>query len=239
MFMGINPADGNLYFTGHFMNSHPPLYLLLFVPQSWTLTLEYMFYLLAPAIVKRSILLLAALILISFGIRLYLNYALGLAHDPWTFRFFPTELMFFLLGILSYKLYVFIRHKTIARWKYVLILVLMLLFTSFYFYLPESQPGYFPFTLAASVYFAAIGLSFPFLFNFLKDNKLDNKIGELSYPVYISHFLVSMVCHQMPIYFLQTGWGVALVTLLFLWVLNKWIAAPVEKYRQARLVYTH
>jgi peptidoglycan/LPS O-acetylase OafA/YrhL len=78
-------------------------------------------------------------------------------------------------------------------------------------------------------------LSIPVLFIFLKSNKLDIQIGELSYPVYISHMLIAMVFGGLGITFLKSGFVVALGTIFFSFLINRFVALPIEKYRQSRL----
>ncbi|WZB73776.1 acyltransferase family protein [Achromobacter insuavis] len=95
MFFGID--QGALAFTGSFARSDVPLYQGLLVPQAWTLGVEMSFYLIAPYVLhspRRLLVLLAA----SLALRAVLiTSGIGLS-DPWTYRFFPTELALFLAG---------------------------------------------------------------------------------------------------------------------------------------------
>ena len=100
MFFGIE--HGALAFTGSFAHSDVPLYQGLLVPQAWTLGVELSFYLIAPFVLhspRRLLLLLLA----SLALRVAL-VASGIGRsDPWTYRFFPTELALFLAGSLSHQ----------------------------------------------------------------------------------------------------------------------------------------
>ncbi|WYX21057.1 acyltransferase family protein [Achromobacter xylosoxidans] len=100
MFFGIE--QGGLAFTGSFAHSEVPLYQGLLVPQAWTLGVEMSFYLVAPFVLhspRRLLVLLVA----SLALRAALIASgIGLG-DPWTYRFFPTELALFLLGSLSHQ----------------------------------------------------------------------------------------------------------------------------------------
>ena len=72
--------------------------LLFLVPQAWTLSIEIMFYILVPFVV-RKIRVIALLFSLSLFIRfLAISFGFGL-HDPWTYRFFPFELALFFLGL--------------------------------------------------------------------------------------------------------------------------------------------
>lgn len=55
LFQGINPANGNLFFTNNFKITAPPLHSFLFVPQGWTLAIELMFYLVGALYCKKAI----------------------------------------------------------------------------------------------------------------------------------------------------------------------------------------
>ena len=100
MFFGIEHSA--LAFTGSFARSEVPLYQGLLVPQAWTLGVEMSFYLVAPFILgspRRLLALLAA----SLALRgMLIATGIGLS-DPWTYRFFPTELALFLIGSLSHQ----------------------------------------------------------------------------------------------------------------------------------------
>jgi peptidoglycan/LPS O-acetylase OafA/YrhL len=197
--MGIRPEDGSLYFTSDFWSTSPLLFLFLIIPQAWTLGLELTFYLIAPFILKKGFKIVVALILLSIALRLYIYNYLGLQQDPWTYRFFPTEVMFFFTGYLSYRLYVKFKYVSIPRSVNISILVFMLASTMLYQYLPATKINYLPFSLKDLTYFILISCSIPFLFKFLKKNKLDTKVGELSYPVYIAHLSVALLCKAAPV----------------------------------------
>ncbi|MGI4762585.1 MAG: acyltransferase family protein, partial [Janthinobacterium lividum] len=99
MFLGLD-RNGGLHFTNHALQGSqglPPLYQFLFVHQAWSLALEISFYLLAPFLVRRKPAVLLVLCTSSLLLRFYL-YQLGLYHGSWNYRFFPSELVFFLTG---------------------------------------------------------------------------------------------------------------------------------------------
>jgi peptidoglycan/LPS O-acetylase OafA/YrhL len=105
MFLRVNWSTGLLEFTKNFYGAEQPLYQFLLVPQAWTLGVELLFYMIAPFIVRRNKKIVFPLILFSIGLRLVLMYKFDLRNDPWNYRFFPTELVFFLLGNISYRIY--------------------------------------------------------------------------------------------------------------------------------------
>src|ERR1700722_19323920 len=101
MFAGVHQHA--LVFTSDFQNSAVVLYHGLLVPQAWTLGVELSFYLIAPWVLPARkaiyVLLAASLVLRLCLIRL----GVGM-HDPWTYRFFPTELALFLMGALAHQI---------------------------------------------------------------------------------------------------------------------------------------
>jgi peptidoglycan/LPS O-acetylase OafA/YrhL len=235
MFLGIKPDNGNLFFTTNFYNTNPRLYTFLFTPQAWTLGLELTFYLIAPFIVRKKIGFVLFVLCLSLLIRLYLYNWLGLKNDPWSYRFFPSELMFFLLGCISYKLYVAIKDAPSKKNVNIFVLVFIITFTTLYFYIPTFRINHTPFTLNEIVYFAVVVLSIPVLFIWLKNNRLDSKIGELSYPIYISHILIIVLSNLILINFLKEGWVIAIGSILLSVILVRFIIKPIERYRQLRV----
>jgi peptidoglycan/LPS O-acetylase OafA/YrhL len=236
MFLGIHANNGNLFFTSNFWKTSPGLYTFLFIPQAWTLGVELAFYLVAPFLVRRRPLLIISLIILSLALRLYIFNYLDLRYDPWTYRFFPTEIMFFLFGYLSFRMLLRVQKSKIPKVISISAWLVIVIFTLLYSFIPDVKYHAVPFSIKEICYFVTVIFSIPVLFNFLKKNKLDNKIGELSYPVYICHNLVALVIYTVPGTYLDHSWLITLAVLVFSYLLNKWIAEPVEKYRQSRLV---
>lgn len=189
MFLGINNVNGNLFFTSNFQNSNPPLYLLLFIPQAWSISIELFFYLLAPFIVKKSLYVIFLLILGSLFIRFYLAHIYNLVKDPWSYRFFPNELVFFLLGTLCYKLYksswlIKITSTQTYLGSFILIII-TIVYNPFNRVLINLGMPY----ILYITYIALIFLLISLLFKLTKNWKLDRMIGELSYPIYLINSL--------------------------------------------------
>ena len=238
MFLGIDPATGHFFFTKNFKESNPPAYSFLVIRQSWTLGIELAFYLIAPFIVKKGLKVVCIFIVISLAIRLILIWEFGLNHDPWTYRFFPSELAFFLFGSISFFLYKKIESIEIPYYIGVVQLVLMVIVTFGYYYVPEKLV---PETIRHYIYYVLIVLSIPFLFRSFKNNKTDSMIGDLSYPIYISHFLVINLLNKTNFHFLRYDilYSISLVagTVVVSIMLNHYVARPIDKYRQSRLTF--
>ena len=86
------------------------------LPQSWSLDLELMFYILTPFLLTLSRKLIFFIFVASIVIRTTLAY-IGYNYSMnWGYmnEFFPSELAVFLLGAFSYRIYYYIKNKIIA-----------------------------------------------------------------------------------------------------------------------------
>jgi peptidoglycan/LPS O-acetylase OafA/YrhL len=233
MFLGVDENSGSLYFTKDFHSTNPKLYEFLFIQQGWSLGIELLFYLLAPFIVKKRNYFLILLITISILIRSILIKIYGLSNDPWSYRFFPTELLFFLMGILSHR---FSNNIVKIPIKPPLALFLILILTCFYEKIPTTNLPYMPFDVKSTVYLVLVSISLPILFNYYKNNNTDRNIGELSYPIYICHMLIYYVTRLTIFEGLNNGTFIIFYCTLFSFLLIKFISNPIEKIRQSRVI---
>jgi peptidoglycan/LPS O-acetylase OafA/YrhL len=101
MFMGLR-KNGLAFFLDYHASS-PQLWTFLLVPQAWSLSVELMFYLCAPFILRNRSLLYSclALSLIARSAAMLSGFVLA---DPWSYRFFPFELSLFLMGALAHQI---------------------------------------------------------------------------------------------------------------------------------------
>lgn len=228
MFLGVE--DGKIFFNKYMNSTDLPLRHFLFVPQGWTLGLELTFYLIAPFIVKkRNIKLIVFLIILSLALRIIL-ILFDYKGDPWTYRFFPSELALFLLGSLSYYLFRDSKIK-MTKNKFYLIYILIILYTLCYAYLP--------FIGRSLIYFTIISLSLWFVFDKTKNNKIDRFLGEISYPIYCSHFFIlQYVFFKNNLFDHQNLNFLNSLTLMFIIVfistiIYLLIQFPVDRYRKS------
>ena len=218
---------GSLAFSVDALYRATPAWFFLLIPQAWTVSLELFFYALAPWLARRSTGLLVGLAGTSFALRALVYWA-DLPIDPWKQRFFPVECGFFLLGILAYRLYAALKPVPFAQatlWQIAGLYLASILGYQF-------LPGF----MGKELYLYAITvLSIPFLFRLTKKMAFDRAIGELSYPIYITHWTVIMVvkyaCGQrrLPLIALSA-------TVAVSWLLNRFVAVPIEGYRQRRVL---
>jgi peptidoglycan/LPS O-acetylase OafA/YrhL len=226
LYMGWNVKTGSIFFTAKFWTTTPPLYNFLLVPQAWSLSIELMFYLVAPFLLKRRFILMLVVLLVSWGLKIYF-YHRGLNFDPWSYRFLPFELMFFLLGAFAYFFYNrFVHPRSWPKLFNLTIYIGLIMITVFFSFF------HFPFKLTA--YYAIIVITLPFLFHYTKNFKIDRLLGELSYPLYICHILVLNIIRSMGI---TRGQNILTVlgSVVLSVLLIKLIGNRVEKLRQSRV----
>jgi len=219
------------------VNNSVPGYLLIL--QAWTLQIELLFYLIAPFISKLSkklfVCLSALYIVVFFGIIVPTNLLpLNLTYQ------FLDNLIFFLLGVTAYK---FIYKSKIfhSRWISPKLLnslfIFFILYLLFYNYLPLKVPLIF-LNLSDLIYFIVLTLIIPLIFFHTSKNKIDNYLGKLSYPVYITHLLLIKLLSNMKIFVHDSPLKTILVitsTLFVAYLMVRFIETPIDRYRQRRL----
>jgi peptidoglycan/LPS O-acetylase OafA/YrhL len=228
MFLGI--SNESLIFVTNFENSYPkPLYKYLYVPQGWTLGLELTFYLVAPFLLNKiNIKKIIIIILISISIRVLLIYN-SLIFDPWNYRFFPNEIIFFLFGSISYLM--FVKKKNLPKTMSTVCFFLIIFFVIFYDKIKFYTTDY----IFILFYFFIIA-SLSSIFNLTKNNSLDRFFGNLSYPIYCSHFIGIGFC--MKILKIErnqsyiSGLLVLISVLILSLFLNKYLQVPIDKFRK-------
>ncbi len=242
MFLGMNQETGTMYFTSDFRTSDPKFYSFLLVPQAWSLGIEVMFYLIAPFIVRKTNFIIGGLIILSISIRLFTYIYLDYTNDPWTYRFFPSELALFLLGTVAYRLYksnIMLNVNCMdGKLKYIIV-VLFFSVLIFYQFIPSFE---FSGHIKNWLFYGFFCLSLPFIFELSKSSKLDARIGELSYPIYISHILViSSISPFLSVIGWQEYQGIMAVffTILVSYILLLLISDPIEKIRRSRVKIEH
>jgi peptidoglycan/LPS O-acetylase OafA/YrhL len=226
-FLHLNTTTGSLFFSTYFDGEYPSLFSFPPDPPAWTLGVELWFYLVSPLIVRRRAWVIVGLASVSLLLRLTL-YGFGLNGIPWNYRFFPNELLFFLLGTLGYKIYSYIKDNSPDKSYYTKLFAAYICMAAV-FYLVFESGG-----LLLTVIFAAV----PFIFMRAKDSRVDRWIGELSYPVYICHYFIMLFVRNLQIAPTSGVAGFAIVSacsIIFSIILNEFMVKKIEKTRQRRL----
>ncbi len=202
----------------------PGMFFLL-IPQAWTLVLELWFYLLIPFIYKNKLAVISLLIA-----SILIKYTVLSTHGGdvvWEYRYFPAELCYFLLGWFSYRVYQKLNFKKFGLLALVISIFLLSIFNFIQFdiYLREW------------LFYIALVFLIPIIFCYSKDSVLDRSLGDLSYPVYISHILVNNVVHPLIFvpFSLDRNWQPAIVlaaSIALSIVINKFVQQPIELIRR-------
>jgi peptidoglycan/LPS O-acetylase OafA/YrhL len=204
-------AHGGVGFTANAWLENLPAWRSVLVPQAWTLALELYFYLLAPFLVRRRYAVLLWILVASFSFRVLAALLLGFRTDPWSYRFFPFELLFFLAGAIAYRLGGAQGQPAARSTMSIRCLVAILVFCAGVigrFGVPGQSSFFAPALLA--LLFLTIGK----LFEYTKHNRIDRLLGELSYPLYVCHVLVIWIA--AVIFPRSNGWNRAIVPLFSL-----------------------
>lgn len=221
---------GHLQWASHAFAYHPAAFEFDFVPQAWTLGVELAVYLIAPFVFRRRLGVLFAFAVLSCAARAY-AFRLGLKDDPWGYRFFPFEFALFVAGAMAYRAYqalALFRHRLVGWSCLVLAVGLVLAYPA----LPTG-PSILPgFRSGQLLFLAAVFICIPALFHLTKSSQGDRWLGELSYPVYLTHLIVIPLCNGSfgpgNIYPVLGALLVSLVVVLA-------IERPLDRYRQGRV----
>jgi peptidoglycan/LPS O-acetylase OafA/YrhL len=232
LFLGFD-TSGSLHFIDNFRNSNPQVYTLFLCPPAWSLSLELMFYFIAPIFVKKNYIFIITLMFFSFLLRIIIYWS-GHQYDPWLYRFFPTELLFFLAGNLSYRIYKFITHFNFNPKFGFYAYVFMLLFILTFNFMPAK---YF---VKQYLLYSMLAITIPFIFIYTKKNTVDRFIGELSYSIYLSHIFILMYCLPLIKQFIDFSkyecLAAVLLTTLFSILIILLLTKPIDKYRDKRVL---
>ncbi len=193
-----------LQFTADWSNDPSPLWRFLVIPQSWTIGVELTFYALAPFLNRLRSGWLVAIVACAFAARLVAYRCLELAHDPWEYRFFPFEIALFLFGMLGYRVYAKLStNNLLPRWQsfswlsFIAGVVALLIVMYFDVRLVQFLGGVINPHLAVLVTYPLFIVAVPILFLVSGKNPIDRLIGEMSYPVYLLHYLVIVVAANL------------------------------------------
>lgn len=235
LFTGMNRTSGQLELTQNPYAYRPMTFQYLLIPQIWSVGVELSFYLLAPFLLRSKWYLQLTVLLLSLGLRYYLYHYKWLVFDPWTYRFFPNEIAFFMAGSLAYRAYCWLRTKNIRAYIPVIFWAGVAAAVVFYPHLPVAAEP-----VRRWYFYSFFLLALPFVFIASKNSRIDRFIGELSFPVYIGHHFIMFLWRKYffshAIYMDWFGIVTALSSVVFAILLWFAVISPIEKYRQRRFV---
>lgn len=243
LFMEVG-ADGLIY-TPAGPAGPVPVWVFMPIPQAWTISLELMFYALAPFLVRNRTRTLLAIILISLAAR-FITYGAGYSNDPWLNRFFPFELALFVMGMVARRVFD-TRIADIPRRTQIGI-------AAAFFAATLAMRPVMEALIAAGIttdiviwpYYASGLLALPCLFALTRHNKADAAIGNYSYPVYLIHWVVMQFYDAFAVDAGLPMAGSPLRVLMCLaatfalsWLIIVSVEVPVDRYRQRRHAARH
>jgi peptidoglycan/LPS O-acetylase OafA/YrhL len=202
----------------------PVAWQLLLVPQSWSLSMELMFYALAPLLMRLRWQWLVGIAAASIALR-YAGFLLPVDYGLWQGRLFPTALFLFLFGILAHRALPAVeRIPRAIGYTLGAVALAVVLF--------EAQLG-LPDEISRWVVYATIALTLPFVFNAFRNVAADRWIGELSYPLYLTHLnVVGVVLAFALPWPVVTSFVLTLAASIALLVL---VDRPIDAWRQRRV----
>jgi peptidoglycan/LPS O-acetylase OafA/YrhL len=203
---------------------------------AWSIGTEIWFYLLAPILIRKSILSLITLSVISLGVRILME-----SHHLLTYFFFPAQLCFFLIGVVGYKIHqpriqkisndlskmrcvTFYKNRKMGFIGFSLFIFSLIIYpftNSFYFQIFQ---------------YVLLGCFIYPIFSMTANLKIDRLIGELSYPIYMIHMLVIQFGSNLSHKFLDTrhtpSWSILIVSVILSLVIYYYVDKPLNRYRQ-------
>jgi peptidoglycan/LPS O-acetylase OafA/YrhL len=205
----------------------------LLVGQGWSLASELTYYLIAPVIVSLAWYKASALGLASLLVRLAFLFVLGGPFmGSWRAKFFPSIFVFFILGHFAYLLYEKIKGSRTLRVGETFFLISWACIICFAFYNSGFLLGYEYDGWINWMFYIFVTISIPFLFSLTKNSKLDNFIGEFSYPVYLIHpaiiqLEIQHVQASRAVHYINIVVGILLVSYLIIVIVDR----PINKIR--------
>jgi peptidoglycan/LPS O-acetylase OafA/YrhL len=200
----------------------------LLIPQAWSLALELWFYLLVPLLWRASDRTLWIIVTASLVLRLVIVSS-SLPFWPWQQRFFPVEVMFFVLGMLSFRRSIEIMNIVRSGRACLLMVSALIVFAGWLYPIafpwsvrPELEMLWPSSVLLGAVFYVTL----PAMFSLTSRSRIDRIIGEFSYPIYLVHITIWYFVEPR---FLIVACIAASAPLVFLFEL------PLERWRNNRL----
>lgn len=192
----------------------------LLVPQAWTISLELMFYALAPFLVVMRTRTLLFVIVASLAIR-HAGTFTDIPYGIWPRRLFPGELFLFLFGMLGHRSLKLLPAEA-AKFGWPVLAGLLALILAQPFIPIDAR-------ISWAMLYVVVAAALPVLFLTFKRSTVDQAIGELSYPVYLVHILAISAVDTLGL-----GWRlptILAVTLVSAWALYWLVDRPVDRFR--------
>jgi peptidoglycan/LPS O-acetylase OafA/YrhL len=209
----------DLHYFPAFVNEHSNGYMLLVNQPAFSISMEMLFYLMAPFILKS---IKRLWIYFGLGVLYYFWFILaGKFNIIFQYHWFPSSFIYFALGGLAWHY----SNKTgfeLTNKKMVMIFSACLALM-------------FAYTLFSMVLIICFTIMVPKLFDLTKKNSVDRLIGELSYPLYIVHYPVLTYLWGLGVQQNRLGIYCFTITLIISVIIHFLVEKPIDKVRQRKL----
>lgn len=218
-----------------FAQAGAEVFRFMLIPMAWSLALEIYFYAIAPFIVRRPVWQIAALFGLSLGARIAAA-GFGVVEDPFSYRFFPFELALFLAGVLAYKGWAANREMwdRPGGGKRLLALSVPVVLLAYPWLHGDWSDNHF-FSPPRIFALALLAVGLPAIHGWTRNSRHDRAIGELSYPLYLVHFLVLGLLSGVGLLQHNTSLrtlAVAVLSLVLAWAVTRTIDLRIEDWRR-------
>ncbi len=221
----VNPVDGTWGWWPRRVPEGPTLkgaYQYLGVPQIWSVAVELTFYAVAPALVRLRTRTLVVLCVVAAIVGPWLSWHLSFRHMLPSSNFW-----FFVLGIIEYR--ALLRMQTVPRAVHVMLACVPFVVAICWRWMPINPLSRDAPEVGLMIVLFSIGL--PSLYVLSMHWTVDRWVGELSYPLYITHLLFQFGTSHLGTY---SGAMCLAVSLAMSALLLLLVQAPVERIRRAR-----
>lgn len=202
---------------------------LQFIRQTWSLGVEVVFYIMAPALCRLRLIFILPIYFIAVALR---YYWFGWDAHPmdWSQTFFLFRLPLFILGIIAYHWSLFVQKKSWIFKPLPTLSVVGIVLLSI---------AYEPLHMPPFIYYFSIAALTPFLLEFSNQHKWDRFIGDLSYSYYLLHWVILQYTWQIINY--VPHWSFTLISSIIVLAAATlvWfcIERPINLYRQSRVLH--
>jgi peptidoglycan/LPS O-acetylase OafA/YrhL len=203
----------------------------LIIGSSWSLAVEFAFYLIAPLLVCRGTRAQIIILALCFLVRAIIYKAVPYGDGyHWIYCLFPPNLFFFMAGSLSYVVYK--NYQATLRaigaskpW----IIGLFAIFALDYCRFPGWRNLYL-------IWMPLVFVMVPLLFAVTSRSRLDRLIGELSYPCYLIHphvLIFTVPLFSAPNRQWLLGPVSFAVTLFLCYLFYRFVESRTERFRES------
>jgi peptidoglycan/LPS O-acetylase OafA/YrhL len=171
---------------------------------AWSIGVEIWFYLLVPFLFRIKTIYLIIICLLSIFLKLYLSKTIGLH----VYFFFPSQFYLFILGMIARRFVMRFENK-IGLGAAILLMIGIVFFE--YVHINSNFLRYF-------VLPSLLVLSINHMFLITIRSKINRFIGDLSYPIYITHSFISLLIPKILGYNSSIVFYLIVLLISMLWV---------------------